>query len=238
MSFGSDEQGGFNSESAAYKADPTLQNYLKLRRANPTAEIEVAVYGGFDSVVAMQAEFEAHGISIEQMMGILDADQLAISEVSLQLIDALVRSVQLFRSGETQLVRRNQAIPPKLIDWIIALMLEALSWNDSMVMNRDLIVLIRARLVGDEPHYLRSLSALEGRSNATWIGAQLIASGQAFSLRRVAKILGLSPSTVSRWFENGEFERECESLSKLFNADGSLKSLLKDDLDNHAADPK
>jgi len=43
MSFGSAEGGGFNDVSRAYKEKPTLENYLTLRRANPTAEIEVAV---------------------------------------------------------------------------------------------------------------------------------------------------------------------------------------------------
>lgn len=226
MDFESDEEASFDSATKAYKAEPTLQNYLKLRRANPSADIEVAVLGGFDSVVAMQAEFEAHGFSVEEMMGILDADQHTISDVCLRLIEELIHHEQLSQSGETQLVRRKQAIPYKLVDWVIAIALESLSWTGSLKMNRDLIVLINARLVGSEPHYQQLVSAHEARNRATWCGAQLLATGKQNSLRKVAAAIGVSPSTVSRWFGPGEFDLECERLSVMFNDDGSLKNFL------------
>lgn len=227
MSFGSDEEGGFNAATKAFKKQPTLQNYLKLRRANPSAEIEVAVLGGFDSVIAMQTEFEAHGFSVDEMMRILDADQKTISDVSLRLIEELVRAEELTRSGQTHLGRRQQAMPDKLVDWIIAIALEALSWTNSMEMNRDLIVLIKARLVGSDPHYQQAVMVHASRNRATWIGAQLIATGKPFSLRKVAKQLDVSPSTLSRWFAPGEFNLECQKLSASFNKDGSLKDLFE-----------
>jgi hypothetical protein len=37
--FGSSESGGFNETTEEYKANPTIENYVKLRRANPSAEI-------------------------------------------------------------------------------------------------------------------------------------------------------------------------------------------------------
>jgi hypothetical protein len=40
--FGSDDEGGFNEISKTYKKDPTLENYVKLHREVPEAEIEVA----------------------------------------------------------------------------------------------------------------------------------------------------------------------------------------------------
>ncbi|MEM6537388.1 MAG: hypothetical protein AAF668_06620 [Pseudomonadota bacterium] len=227
MSYGSDKDGGFNAASKAYKSEPTLQNYVHLRRSNPMAEIEVAVLGGFDSVRAMQPELEAYGIPVEQMMAVLDADQAAVSAESLRLLEELIRHQELAKIGETQVVRREQTIPLKLVDWIIAVALEALSWTNSMEMNRDLIVLINARLAGTEPSYRQLLKAREARILAIWTGAQLLAAGQKSSIRKVAIILGVSPSAVSRWFATGEFDRESEKASKHFKEDGSLSNLLE-----------
>jgi DNA-binding transcriptional MerR regulator len=228
MAYGSDEKGGFNPSSKAYKANPTIEKYLELRHADPDAEIEIATVGGFDPVLAMRAELETQGFTIDEMMKLLDANQETISDVSLRLLEELSRQKSLAESGETQLVRREKAMPLKLIDWVIAISLEALSWTDSMEMNRDLIVLINARLIGENPHYKSQVQASEQRQRAVWIGAQLVARGQKISIRKVAEALGVAPSTVSRWFEPGEFETKCEEHSSLFREDGSFRSLNED----------
>jgi hypothetical protein len=48
--FGSNEGGGFHKATRAYKADPTLETCVRLRRSDPTAEIEVVVTGGFEAL--------------------------------------------------------------------------------------------------------------------------------------------------------------------------------------------
>ena len=88
-----------------------------------------------------------------------------------------------------------------------------------MEMNRELIVLINARLVGTDPQYHRQIVSHELRENAVWIGAQLHGKDGTATIRTVAALLHVSPSTVSRWFQPGE----CEYLSHAFKADGSLK---------------
>jgi hypothetical protein len=62
MSFGSRTDGGrgYNDESLAYKRNPTLENYLKIRRENPSAEIEIAVLGGIDPMFALEDEFKRY----------------------------------------------------------------------------------------------------------------------------------------------------------------------------------
>lgn len=226
MSFGSDPNGSFNSSSLAYKDNPTIQNYLALRRENPSAEIEVSALGGYDSVVAMQPELEAFGIALEDILGVLDADQDALSKVSLLLLQALADQEDAEKRGETHLVSRGEAIPLALTDWIIALALEAMSWTNEMQMNRDLIVLVKARLVGNRPKYTARNHVRQSRKAAVWIGGQMLAQGRSPSIRGVAELLGLSPSTVSRWFETGEFGSECREVSVLFDSDGRLKPLV------------
>ncbi|GGG32949.1 hypothetical protein [Chelatococcus composti] len=62
--FGSDESGGFNEITKQYKADPSIENYVRLRRANPSAEIEVRAVGSFESMFYMRDELERHGTQI------------------------------------------------------------------------------------------------------------------------------------------------------------------------------
>ncbi|MEP3073231.1 helix-turn-helix domain-containing protein [Maricaulis sp.] len=226
MVYGSDESGRFNTFSLAYKDNPSIENYVHLRRSNPEAEIEISTLGGFDAVVAMRSEFEPYGFTVEELMKVLDADQATLSEVSLRLLEELVRQKTLIEGGESHLVSRGKAIPNKLIDWVIALALEALSWNDSGQTNRDLIVLINERLVGTQPHFATSFRTRRQREGAIRIGASMVAQGKKPSIRKAAEVLGLAPSTVSRWFKPGEYQAECNEMSAMFQQDGRLKPLV------------
>jgi hypothetical protein len=224
MSFGSGEEGGFNDVSRAYKQNPTLENYLALRRADPDAEIEVAVLGGIDDLFAMEKELERYGIGAHPLMtGVLDANQTAISELSLKLMDHIVRARELTENGETQLVRRGMVMPDSLIDWLICVALDAQSWTDAMELNRDLIVLIRERLGGSNQHYKQAVAAHTRQRNAPWIGAQLKARGIEPTVRKIAELLEVAPSTVTRWYpNNAELQEEIDRLSRLFDSDGSF----------------
>jgi hypothetical protein len=48
------DEDGFNELSKAYKDDPSIENYVKLRRGNPSAEIEVGVIGGMEQLMYMR----------------------------------------------------------------------------------------------------------------------------------------------------------------------------------------
>ena len=102
-------------------------------------------------------------------------------------------------------------------------MLDSLSWNDDLFIPRDLIVLIRERLGGSNPEYEQASDAHERRSAAIQIGGQLKARGIAPSFRMLARILKVSPTTVMRWFPDGEFEQEIELVSRWFDENGKIK---------------
>lgn len=219
--YGSDQEGDFNAFSMAYKKDPSIENYVKLRRENPDGEIEVAVIGGIDQLFCIESELRKFGIDASLVAGALDADQAAISELSLQLMEKLIEARELAQAGETHLVRRGLAIPDKLVNWIIACSLDAMSWSDNLEISRDLIVLIRERLGGSNPHYEQASRVHELKMNAAIIGGQLKAQGINPTLKVLADALAVVPSTVKRWFEDGEFEREIERWSRLFDEDGN-----------------
>ncbi len=223
--FGTCEDGGFNDASKTYKADPTLETYVRLRRADPSEEIEVAVIGGFESLFHMRAEFERYGLDSDLLAGLLDADQGAIGEIALCVMEAMITARQRERAGETQLSSRGEAIPLKLVDWIICCALDALSWNDDLYLPRDLIVLIRERLSGSNPLYEQISHVRIMKSHAGQIAGQLKAQGITPTFKLVGNLMGVAGSTVLRWFEPGEFEQEAEKWGRACDETGKLRPL-------------
>lgn len=223
--FGSEEAGGFNEITKEYKANPTIENYVKLRRSNPTAEIEVGVIGGFESMFYMQEEFERYGVDPNLLGGILDADQEAISEISLRLMEKMIEAREIENAGETHLIRRGLAIPDRLIDWVIGCSLDSLSWNDAPMIPRDLIVLIRERLGGSKPQYEKEGAVRKSKQDAEMIAGQLMAQGLMPTFKILGQLLGVAPSTVMRWFEPGELEKARDRWAKFFDKDGTLLPL-------------
>jgi hypothetical protein len=226
LNFGSSEA-GFNEITKEYKEDHTIENYVRLRRGNPEAEIEVRTVGGFESMFYMREELARYGIDPELLGGILDADQDTISEMALRLMEKIIEARGIAADGETHLVRRGLAIPEKLIDWIICCSLDALSWNDDLTIPRDLIVLVRERLGGSNLHYEKEGEIRQNKQNAGLIAGQLMARGLSPTFKIIGEALGVAPSTVKRWFGPGEFERERDVHAKWFDKDGNLLPLTK-----------
>jgi hypothetical protein len=224
-SFGSSEAGGFNEITKKYKADPSIENYVRLRRGDPEAEIEVRTVGSFESMFYMREELARYDIDPELLGGILDADQDAICEMALRLMEKIIEARAIAADGETHLIRRGLAIPEKLIDWIISCSLDALCWNDDLMFPRDLIVLVRERLGGSNLHYEKEGEIRQNKQNAGLIAGQLMARGVNPTFKIIGEALGVAPSTVKRWFGPGEFEQARDVYAKWFDEDGNLRPL-------------
>ena len=95
--FGSKEEGGFNEFTKAYKKDPSIENYLKLRRENPDAEIEVGVIGGMEQLLYMQHELRRCGIDPNLVAKMMDAIPEAIGELALRLMEKMIEARRTLR---------------------------------------------------------------------------------------------------------------------------------------------
>ena len=93
--WGAKEGGGFNELTLAYKHNPTMENYLALRRAHPDAEIEISAAGGLDTFFRIEPELRKHGFSPSDIAAVLDADPEAISKVALQCMEKLIAAKEL-----------------------------------------------------------------------------------------------------------------------------------------------
>ena len=75
--------------SRAFKRQPTLENYITLRRNHPKIPIEVAIHGGIDPLFYMERELARYGINSNDMASVFDANQDAISKISLHLMEQI-----------------------------------------------------------------------------------------------------------------------------------------------------
>lgn len=204
------ETGSFSDLSKAFKDNPSLEYYLELRRSNPGKLIEIATNWSLDWCFANEERVEALGIDIKDVVGSLDADEASASRLCLQLIELIVERRKREQAGETHLVGRGEAISDSLVNYLIAMMLDALDWNDQMIIPRDLIVLIKHQLGADTSVEDAKMTVNTNRQNARSIGAQLKARGEKVSLGRVAEIMNVERSTVLRWFKNQDFHEEVD----------------------------
>ena len=127
--------------------------------------------------------------------------------------------------GETALQARNEGIPDSLIDYLVIFMLEAMKWNGEEFVPGSLVMLLRERLLGPNPGYHKAYEKRQGQKDAAFIGAQLLVRGEACSVRKVAKIMHIEPSTVSRWFPNNSLRIEAERIRQLLPEEEWLRML-------------
>lgn len=201
--------------SRAYKENPTNKNYLYLRAKHPDKEIEVALFGGIEWAEENAALLKRIGIKKNLIHGVLDADLESISAVSIILMQNIEARNTLIEEGETHLISRKRAISDSTVNYIIALMFDSLSWNSSLILPRELIVLNRHQLLGTEIPKLKKKEKIRAqRERAIWCAAQQIEQGIAISKRYVAKVLKVDVSTISRMFPDDKLHLEA---LKLFN---------------------
>lgn len=206
--------------SRRYKSDPTIENYVRLRRKNPDVLINIAISEGMEWVHKNTEVLKDRGIPPQTLIGALDADPACISEVSLRLLELLVERRKLEASGETQVQSRGLAIRDSLVNYLIKIMLDALDWNDELYIPRDLLVLMRHQLGPSDSVEVRSLKVVQEREDASWLAAQLRYIGEEGSLRDVAEVMDVHPSSVSRWFNETEtFERCVDEKLTLLKSD-------------------
>jgi hypothetical protein len=99
--------------------------------------------------------------------------------------------------------------------------LEAMEWNKShpIVIPSSLIVLIRDRLCGPNPDWHEAYRSREEKENAAFMAAQLLKPDEKISGRKLAALVGVSPSKAARWLAEESFQRKLEEYRKLVASD-------------------
>lgn len=208
--------------SREYKNVPSTENYLRLRKAFPEKQIEFATSGGLDWLFANEALVRDQLIDPQLIAKTLDADHDAISRVSLLLLEKLADRERLRHAGKTHVASRGEGISDAFVNYLIAMMLDALSWNNDLEAPRDLLMLVRHQLLGsDKPLLDKKLDVRQTRQVAVSVAAQFLERGEPISMRKIAKALNRNVSTISRMFTDDSLEKEARDFLE------SVRSITK-----------
>jgi len=134
-------------------------------------------------------------------------------------MENLIKRETLEAAGEVHVQSRDEIMTDSLINYLIAMMLDSMDRYDELHIPRDLIVLLKHKLGADVSAEAKKYEVREKREAAVWMAANIRAQGKPCSMRDVAKEMQISPSTVLRWFPEGEFETEVEQQIEMITSD-------------------
>lgn len=200
----------WEADVSAFYADPSIHNYLEIRKKHPGREPPNNFFAGIDPLFAMREDLQKWSIDPALVAATMDADREAIDTLSLNLL-ALMRDRQdREQAGETHVQSRGVGIPDRLIDYLIVIMFEAMEQYGEPHAVSALNFLVRQRLGGQR---MAMHQAFEKKSRKEFVISTMTSArrlGWDTSLRDIASILGMQPSSISRLFEPGELEKSIE----------------------------
>lgn len=212
-----------------YWRDPSIQNWISCREAGIIPKIRR--YGGESWLGISEPILQRMGLDQKTFIKALDIDDITIQNLCIKSLKSIQAHQDAKSKGETHLSRRKDMFSLEVVDWLICVMMDSFYWYERDEIPIDLRMLIRYRLIPGASRIEDQLAVVKERKNAIWIASQIRAKGLKPSFRSVAKIMGIEPSTVKRWFSSfEEFDEASDMMKRLFNADGSLKPL-------HSIDP-
>lgn len=135
----------------------------------------------------------------------------AADELALQLLERHLVKEELEARGEKQLVRWGKVMPDSLINELALIVLGEFCEAGDAPPPISLLNVFRAQLKRkDDPSYLPDAMAVDKQHMA----AALMAASPQMSARKIAKIVGVLNTTVSRWLKSPEFRAMIASARK------------------------
>jgi hypothetical protein len=188
-----------------YQQRPALSEYIKLRRTAGFTVIDSNRFFDFDVMLRLDGELRKYSINPRVVAKVLDGDDQMIDELCLQVMESLESRRSLELEGRKHVQARKEAIPDSLVDFLIVFAMEACEQH-TLAIPPSLVILVRERLGGSNPARYEDFLVSQKRQGAIQLAINDIEKGGKVSIRRVAKILGVQPSTVKRWFPESSLE--------------------------------
>jgi hypothetical protein len=198
-----------------FEAEPTIENYVALRRSFIRCDTEIHRFAGVDPMQALGHDLEQAGFDRSLVCGALGGDDRDIDELCLQIMERLIERRRLAAKGETHLQARGDGISDALIGHLIIAMLEVLQ-QDGLTPRPSFVLLVREQLGGANTEIYKSHIKWADRNRAVFLGMQIKRRGAQPTIRKIAEIMGVQPSTVSRWFPDGDFLELVDNFEKSF----------------------
>ena len=135
-----------------YEKDPTIANYLQIRREFPKAEVEVGIFSGIDAPFKLEEKLAGQGFDPLLIAGALHADEPDIDAVCLRLLELLDAKRNLPKEGFGFIEERRKAIGDATVNYLIVEMFEAIDRCGGWIrIPTSLVVLLREQLCRSSP---------------------------------------------------------------------------------------
>jgi hypothetical protein len=189
-----------------YEKDPTIANYLQIRRDFPEAEVEVGIFSGIDAPFKLEEKLAGQGFNPLLIVGALDADEHDIDAVCLQLLELLEAKRNLPKEGVGFIEARRKAISDATVNYLIVEILEGIDRCGGWIrMPASLVVLLREQLCGSNPD-VHQLYLTQQRFRQAAFNAGLNFQHKP-SVRKLADTADVSRGTAQRWLADKHFQR-------------------------------
>jgi hypothetical protein len=189
--------------------------YLRARRAGRVAHAGIPSVTWFDHLTfEIPTTLDGHGIDhdrFENAMG--SAKPADIDEACLLLLEKLIESRSVAKK-ESAASRRGLVTPESLIRHL-ALALMELSYLECRPLPEALVIVLRELLGGTNTDLIREHWSDNRRLRD--FAAQILAQMPNIGVRKLAKRLGVSPSTISRWLREEEFHEDIRLWKFMFD---------------------
>lgn len=197
-----------------YEQRPTPSEYIKLRRAAGFTVIDSHRFFSLDVMLPLDGELKKYKIDPHVVAKVLDGNDLMVDELCMQIMESIEARKVLENDGRKHVQSRKEAIPDSLVDFLIVFALEACEQH-GLVAPPSLVILVRERLGGANPARYEGYLVSQRRHGAILLAIEDIKNGGKVSIRKVAKIMGVQPSTVKRWFPSSSLEDEAKLFFEL-----------------------
>lgn len=206
----------FTRRILAYDSEPSIGNYLRVRREFPEVEIEVGRFGGIEALIQLQKEFERQGVNPHLVAAALDVDEAGVDALCLHLLELVAARDSLPKSGPGYIEKRRCAISDATLNYLIITILEAYErYGNACRVPASLVVLTRHLLCGSLPNLEMEARSREFRNGVAIMVGKQLKPGERLSINNLKKLTGLPRTTAARWLADPEFKSRLEETQKL-----------------------
>lgn len=196
---------------------PTIPSFLKFaERYEGTPFRALYEFGGVEFALDYASDFENIGVEGSTLAACMDGDVDAIRVVCRKALQSMDNAREREKGGESQLASRGMTINPTAVKAFILATLDARERYQFHEVVPELYFLLGQIFFPGEPEAAKVNRQADKAAWAAMLGwAYYHKNGEYPSYRKLAKLMGVAPSTISRLFESfDQFERRAEAMGE------------------------
>lgn len=189
----------------------------------------ISEFGGLEFVFAYETHFENIGVTGRDLAKCMDGDTDAIRLVCRAMLESMDSAQRHRERGESHLVSRGIVINTTAVKAFILAALDARERYQESEVVPELYFLLAQVLFPGEPDADKARRSQELKHWASFLAwAYHYKHGSFPSYRKLAKLIGVAPSTISRLFVSQEDFENRATVHSIHGGDASAHPVLNE----------